>query len=306
MRQSNRNPQTVTPRLLRRRPLPVPEEGDKEARGRVLVVGGAPEMPGAVILAANAALRAGAGKLQIATCESIAPFVGIAVPEALVLALAQTQSGSLARQAGATVAEHTGNVGALLIGPGMAFDDDTAAVVKQAVTGTEATVILDAAALKVLKTVPDLLHSTNGNAVLTPHAGEMASLLKRDKQQILEDPLRCVCEAAEQFGAVVALKGARTYIAAPGGEVYCNKGGNVGLATSGSGDALAGLVSGLAARGTSALEATIWAVFLHARAGDRLAKRMGTLGFLARELLAEIPALMTQLSSMHPKRVKAR
>lgn len=88
--------------------------------------------------------------------------------------------------------------------------------------------------------------------------------------------------------------------------MYCNKRGNVGLATSGSGDALAGLVSGLAARGTSTLDATMWAVFLHARAGDRLAKRMGTLGFLARELLAEIPALMMQLSSMHPKRAKER
>lgn len=215
MRQSNRKPQTITPQLLRRRPLPVPEEGDKEARGRALVVGGAPEMPGAVILAANAALRAGAGKLQIATCASIAPFVGIAVPEALVLALAQTQSGSLARQAGATVAEHAGNVGALLIGPGMAFDDDTDAVVQQAITGTQATVILDAAGLKVLKTLPDLLHSTNGNAVLTPHAGEMAGLLKRDKQQILEDPLRCVCEAARKFGPSSRSKGREPILPPP-------------------------------------------------------------------------------------------
>lgn len=263
-------------------------------------------MPGAVILAANAALRAGAGKLKIATCGSIAPFVGIAVPEALVLPLAETPSGSFVKQAGATVGRYASSVGAVLIGPGMTFDDVTSAVVQQAITGTDATVILDAAALKVLNNIPDLLHEVNGNAVLTPHAGEMASLLGRDKQEILDDPLRYVREAAEKFRAVVALKGARTYIAGANGEVYCNKRGNVGLATSGSGDALAGIASGLAARGTSALQATIWAVFLHARAGDRLAKRVGTLGFLARELLAEIPALMSQLSPMHPSRTKSR
>ncbi len=284
----------------------MPEEGDKEARGRVLVVGGAPEMPGAVILAANAALRSGAGKLQIATPESIAPFVGVAVPESMVVALAQTQSGSLAAQAANTLAEHARSVAALVIGPGIVFEEDSAAILQGGITGTAATVILDAAALKVLKTVPELLHAGNGHAVLTPHAGEMAELLQIDKQEILEDPVRCARQAAAIYKAVVALKGARTYIAAPSGEMYCNMHGNVGLATSGSGDVLAGIIGGLAARGSSPLEAAVWGVFLHARAGDRLAKRIGTLGFLAHELLAEVPPLMRELSPVHPRRKQQR
>lgn len=134
----------------------------------------------------------------------------------------------------------------------------------------------------------------------------MAGLLQIDKQEILEDPVRCARQAAATYKAVVALKGAQTYIAAPDGEVYRNMQGNVGLATSGSGDALAGIVGGLAARGCSPLEAAVWGVFLHARAGDRLAKRIGTLGFLARELLAEVPPLMRELSSVHPRRKKQR
>ncbi len=299
-------PHAVTPKLLRRWPLPVPEEGDKEARGRVLVVGGAPEMPGAVILAANAALRAGAGKLQIATCKSIAPYVGIAVPEALVVALAQSPSGALALQAADDLVERTRDAGALVIGPGLVFDDDTPALMQGVIRAAAATVVLDAAALKVLKVLPDLLRGANGISVLTPHAGEMAGLLNVDKREILDDPLGSVRRAATTFSAVIVLKGSRTYIGVPGGEVYCNKSGNVGLATSGSGDVLAGIIGGLAARGSSAVEACAWGVFLHARAGDRLAQRTGTLGFLARELLAEIPAIMAELSSMHPRRKKAR
>jgi len=92
------------------------------------------------------------------------------------------------------------------------------------------------------------------------------------------------------------LKGAETHIAGPSGEVYCNRSGNVGLATSGSGDTLSGIIAGLAARGADALQAAVWGVYLHGSAGDRLARRVGPLGFLARELLAEIPAVMFALS----------
>jgi NAD(P)H-hydrate repair Nnr-like enzyme with NAD(P)H-hydrate dehydratase domain len=94
---------------------------------------------------------------------------------------------------------------------------------------------------------------------------------------------------------VIALKGRETFIAAPTGKTYSNRAGNVGLATSGSGDTLSGIIAGLAARGAEPLQAAVWGVYLHARAGDRLARRMGRLGFLARELLAEIPALMSEL-----------
>lgn len=101
--------------------------------------------------------------------------------------------------------------------------------------------------------------------------------------------------AASEWRAVVALKGAATFIAAPGGETYCNRTGNVVLAISGSGDTLAGIVAGLAARGADPLQAAVWAVDLHGSAGDRLARRMGRLGFRARELLAELPGLMAEL-----------
>ncbi|HYY43217.1 MAG TPA: ADP/ATP-dependent (S)-NAD(P)H-hydrate dehydratase, partial [Pyrinomonadaceae bacterium] len=134
-----------------------------------------------------------------------------------------------------------------------------------------------------------------GRVVLTPHAEEMGELLNISKAAVARDRRGALQQAVARFHAVVVLKGRETLIAAPGSQVYCNRAGNVGLATSGSGDTLAGLIAGLAARGAAPLQAAVWGVYLHARAGERLAKQRGPLGYLARELAGEVPALLAQL-----------
>jgi ADP-dependent NAD(P)H-hydrate dehydratase len=139
------------------------------------------------------------------------------------------------------------------------------------------------------------LHRFEGRAVVTPHAGEMAGMRGIEKAAVTREPATRAREASDDLRAVVALKGRETFIAAPNDKTYCNRAGNVGLATSGSGDTLSGIIAGLAARGAEPVQAAVWGVYLHARAGDRLSKRMGRLGFLARELLAEIPSLMSEL-----------
>lgn len=295
---SDPRPLIITPALLRRWPLPQPDEGgDKEERGRVLVVGGASEMPGAVILAATAALRAGAGKLQIATCRSIAPVVAAAVPEARVFALAETRQGSIAASASAEIIKRSQEVQSVLIGPGMIDERAVARLVKSVLPRIgRAVVVLDAAALSCFETSPHCLHQLDCKAVLTPHAGEMAKMLGVEKDLITSEPLEMARRTANALRAVVALKGAETFIAAHGNsKTYCNRVGNVGLATSGSGDVLSGIIAGLIARGAMPLQAAAWGVYLHARAGDVLAKRMGRLGYLARELPLEVPALMFEL-----------
>lgn len=279
-------------------PLPQPcKEGDKEERGRVLVVGGATEMPGAVILAATAALRAGAGKLQIATCRSIAQSVAVAVPEARVFALPETRAGAIAISAVEEISERSKRVNALLIGPGMIDEDSVASLVQKVLPQIgKITVTLDAAALSCFTESPQCLHDLDCRAILTPHAGEMAGMLGVSKNSVTRDPSATARNVARGLRAVVALKGAETHIAAHNiSKTYCNRTGNVGLATSGSGDTLSGIITGLAARGATPLQAAVWGVYLHARAGDVLAKRMGRMGYLARELLAEVPALMSKL-----------
>jgi ADP-dependent NAD(P)H-hydrate dehydratase len=285
----------VTRALLRRIPLPLPTPGsDKDARGRVLVVGGSVQTPGAILLAGVAALRAGAGKLQLATVRSAAAALGVAVPESLVVALAETRAGELSGEAaGRAIARRAPDADALLIGPGMSSDRAAYALLRVLAPQlrADATLVLDAAAILASKRARRLLRQL-GRAVLTPHAGEMASLLGIEKDAVEDDPAAVAREGAARFGVVVALKGPESWIAEPDGTLYRYAGGSVGLATSGSGDTLAGIVAGLAARGASAAHAAVWGAYLHGAAGQVLARRIGPIGYLARELLDEVPGVM--------------
>jgi len=299
---------TVTPALLRGLPLPAPDDdGDKDRRGRVLVVGGAAEMPGALLLAGVAALRAGAGKLRLATAERVAPTVGVAVPEARVRGLPETPAGGIDPRAADDLDEWVCRTDALLVGPGMVDPEAVAALTLRLLSRVDdAVVVLDAEALACLSEARDALHRLEGRAVVTPHAGEMAGLLGTEREAVDADPLAVARRAAAELGCVVALKGSVTYVAAPGGEAFRYTSGGVGLATSGSGDTLAGIVAGLAARGADPLRAALWGVALHGGAGNVLAKRMGRVGFLARELLDEVPRVMRGLSQESPSyRIRA-
>ena len=294
-RLTDAEPTLVTPEVLRRMPLPLPEEGgDKEERGRVLVVGGGRETPGAVVLAGTAALRAGAGKLQVATGESNAALVASALPEARVFALPETRAGRLAKSACGVLEEHLGKAQCICIGPGMIEDASVARFVEGALgLCREVPVVLDAGAIACLGAGRRLLHALEGRAVVTPNLDELEEVYGEGASA--GGPLRAARRAAEDLRSVVVLKGRETFIAAPGGRAYVNRAGSVGLATSGSGDVLAGVIAGLVARGAGPARAAAWGVYLHARAGERLAQRVGPLGFLARELPAEIPPLMSEL-----------
>ena len=151
-------------------------------------------------------------------------------------------------------------------------------------------VILDAAAIQGL----GRLKARKRPLIVTPHAGEMATLLGRAAGEIARDPLAAARTAVDRLGAIVVLKGATTVVAAPGGALFRHRAEIPGLGSSGSGDVLAGLIVGLLAQGLGALDACLWGVALHAAAGRRLARRVGTTGYLARELAAEVPALMEQ------------
>jgi len=249
------------------------------------------------VLAATAALRAGAGKLQVATCRSIATAVGIAVPEALVVPLPETREGEIAPSGASRVSEQLAGTAALLVGPGLVGERAVAGLVTGLLRQVrDATVVVDAAALSPLGADHSLLRDLRGRAVLTPHTGEMAGLLDVEEDVVERDAEAVARRAAADLRAVVALKGAVTYVAAPDGRLWVYDGGDVGLATSGSGDTLAGIIAGLAARGAEPAQAAVWGVYLHGAAGNVLSRRMGGIGFLAREVLDEVPPLMAALA----------
>jgi ADP-dependent NAD(P)H-hydrate dehydratase len=288
----------VTPDFLRANPLPRHEkEGDKNERGRVLVIAGSVEVPGATLLAGLGALRAGAGVLQIATCRSIASGLGMAMPEAMVVGCEETSSGNIDPKSYKRLVELGSTADAILVGPGMIDEPAIAELTSELLRHLkDRTFILDAAAFTTLKLGTKRSGSGPGQTIVTPHSGEMAKFLGLSRDQIDNDHLAAARRAAEHLQAVVAMKGASTHIVSPEGEVCLSENGSIGLATSGSGDTMAGILAGLIARGTRPFLATVWAVFLHGEAGRRLANRNGTFGLLAREIPGEVPLIMEELT----------
>lgn len=292
-------PLHVTADVLRSMPLPTHREGeDKDQRGRALIIGGSPTVPGGAMLAAVAALRAGAGKLQVATCESVALPMAVALPEALVAGHAETGDGAITPGEAGALAKKASRVDAVVLGPGMMDGPATAKLVARFLRKLEgeARLVVDAGALCGLEAGDDRMRHLAGRMVLTPHAGEMTRLMGMDRDAIQADPLGAARRCAAAHQAVVIMKGGCSFIATPQGLAWSSDQGNVGLATSGSGDTLAGIIGGLLARGASPAEAAVWGCYLHGEAGNRLARRIGPVGYLARELAAEVPAIMAELS----------
>jgi ADP-dependent NAD(P)H-hydrate dehydratase len=289
-------PTAVTPEVLRGWPLPEPS-GGKNARGSILVIGGCAETLGAVLLAAEAAMRAGAGKLQVATVASMAPYVATALPEALVRALPATDGGAIAPEAADTVRDLAEAADAVLIGPGMADKEATQAFGERLLPHLHGPLALDALGLAAVTAEESCVHHLEGRVVLTPNPTEAAYSLHVEEDDVDEDPARAAVDLAARTKAVVGLGGATSWIAAPDGRLWRDDSGTAGLGVSGSGDVRAGITGGLLARGAEPAQAALWAAWLHGRAGERLASSVGRLGFLARELPGEVPKALGELTS---------
>ena len=288
-------PTIVTPSLLREWSLPAPG-GSKYGRGQVLVVGGARQTPGAAMLAGLSALRVGAGRLTLAVAESVAVAVAVAVPEAGVVGLPESDSGSVVGSAaGDRLAASVERADAVLIGSGLDDPDETAALLRTIVPllGDDTAVLLDAFALGVLIDVDEVVDACGGRLVLTPNAAEASRLLTGGTDPI-EDMAGAVIEIARKYRAVVS---SQSWVADPAGSLWQISTGYSGLGTSGSGDVLAGALVGLLARGTEPAQAACWATHVHAAAGDRLSANIGSLGYLARELVDQLPVVITELDT---------
>lgn len=276
---------------LDQHPLPPVIDGGKESKGRILVVAGSRDVPGAALLTATAAMRAGAGKLKIATVESAAAAVGVAMPEAMVIALPQADDGGFASGAIAEIRDAAAEVDAVVAGPGVRRSDMCKRLADMLLE-SDAALALDVALLETLEPLHERELGRKSIPVLLPNAKELASLLSCTPEHVESDPIGCGVRAAELYRSVVLVKGVKSHVVTPDGTCWAYDGGAPGLGVSGSGDVLAGIVGGLLARGAEPLNALLWAVWLHGEAGARLAGKVGPIGFLAREIAGEIPALL--------------
>jgi ADP-dependent NAD(P)H-hydrate dehydratase len=289
------DPTIVTTEVLRAWPLPAPT-GDKHSRGSILVIGGSAETLGAVVLAAEAALRAGAGRLQVATVASTAPLAAQVLPEALVRALPETSGGAISPDAADAVRDLAVRADSVLMGPGMADVEATQGFAERLLPDLAGPLALDALGLACVTADPSCVHHLSGRVVLTPNTTELAITLHVGKDAIDADPAGAVTELAERARAAVGLGGVTSWIATPDRKLWRDDSGGAGLGVSGSGDVRAGVTGGLLARGGEPAQAAVWAAYLHGRAGERLASSIGPLGFLARELPPEIPRALAEVT----------
>jgi ADP-dependent NAD(P)H-hydrate dehydratase len=275
------------------RPLPAQSDGGKDEHGRLLIIAGSREVPGSALLCARAAFRSGAGKVRIATVESVAPAMALHMVEALIVPLAEDDEGGCASSCLNEVSEEVDRANAVLAGPGIR-ESKVATEIAKIVVQSGKPAALDAGLLHCLPSIADQCRKSTGALLLLPHSGELAALLDLSEDEVERDPVAAARKAAEHFGAFVLAKGAVSHIASPVGDSFVYRGGARGLGVAGSGDALAGIAGALLARGAEPLTALLWAVLLHGEAGEMLSAKIGPVGFLARELADEIPALLAR------------
>jgi len=284
-------PTPLTAAALKRHPLPPVAGGDKDSHGQILIIAGSRDVPGAGLLTAHGAMRAGAGKLQLAAPDDIAVPLGIAMPEAMVVGFATARDGGFSRRAVAAMLDLAGRADAIVAGPGLT-GNPAATRLAGALCGLGKPLVLDAALLHALPAKESEARHADVRPILLPHAGEMASLLDCDPAEVEADPLAAGRACATRYDSLVLVKGVASHIVTPDGGAWHYAGGGPGLGVSGSGDVLAGIVGGLLARGAVPLTALLWGVWLHGEAGRALANKVAPFGFLAREIPPEVPALL--------------
>jgi hydroxyethylthiazole kinase-like uncharacterized protein yjeF len=236
-------------------------------------------------------MRAGAGKLRIATVESAAMALGITMPEAMVIGLPEADDGGFAGAAVEIVEELAGDIDAVVAGPGVKRSD-VCKRLADVLLESRAALAFDVALLETLEPLHERGLERPSPPLLLPNADELASLLDCEPEHVDDDPIGCGRRAAQLYRSIVLVKGVTSHVVTPDGECWSYDGGAPGLGVSGSGDILAGIVGGLLARGAEPLNALLWAVWLHGEAGARLAQKVGPIGFLAREIADQVPALL--------------
>ncbi|NLC39173.1 MAG: NAD(P)H-hydrate dehydratase [Clostridia bacterium] len=272
--------------------------------GHVLAVGGAEGMTGAIYLAAAAALRSGAGLVTAAVPRSLHPILEMKTTEIMTRPLPETETASISAESLEVVLSLGKKASCILLGPGMSEHPSTASFVKSLLPQLTQPLVLDADALNILSEVPQMLASLRAPLVLTPHPGEMARLLKTSPREVQKNRVQVVREASRQWGAVVVLKGARTLVADPQGELFVNMTGNPGMATGGSGDVLAGIIAALLGQGLDPLTAAVIGVYAHGAAGDRAASVQGLMALSAGDLLNYLPSVFLDLEEKKPPQGK--
>ena len=272
---------------------PRPRDGSKFKSGTVVVAGGARGLTGAPCLAALAAMRTGAGYVQVAVPASTEPVFELRLLEAMTRGLPE-DDGAHVPKGVEEVAELAERAGAVVLGPGIGRTDGALEFAREVARTVEKPVLIDADGLNAHAGALESLRERPGPTVLTPHAGELGRLLGIESAEVDAHRLARARDAAERSGAIVVLKGDDTLVARPGGPVAVSPGATPALATAGTGDVLSGIIGALLAKGLDAFEAAAAGVLAHARAGRAAAERQGADHVIASDVIEAVPVAMTR------------
>ena len=268
--------------------------------GHPLVIAGGRGKSGAVLLASRAALRAGAGLVTAAVPESIQPIVAAGQAELMTEPIADRDGHFDGAHAPDALKMLLPGKNALIVGPGIGVSDDTKRLVEWLISDAcapERPMLIDADGLNALAAIGcGVLKRAHGPVVLTPHPGEAARLLGVTTTTINDDRVSAARNLMELTRATVLIKGARSVIASPDGDIFVNSTGNPGMSAPGVGDALSGIVGALLGQHMRPLDALALGVFLHGDAADRVAQRMGRVGYIAGDVIDELPAALEALT----------
>ena len=290
-------PRTITQRWVADRLPPRPDRAHKGTFGSLLVVGGSIDYPGAPLLTALGAARAGAGVVRVAAAESVAARLAGVVPELTWMALDEEAPGLIAPGGWRRITTEAPAYDALVIGPGLGSQPATQRRARQLLASIRIPTLVDADGLNALAATQRWWQPIRAPLVVTPHPGEFARLSGAPAPSSDDDDARAAAaaEAAESWNAVVVLKGAHTVVAAPDGELLASAIETPALATAGSGDLLSGAIGAFLAGGASPLDAAGCGVAVHGAAGLLAADRIGTAGVIARDIAALLPEAIGQL-----------
>jgi NAD(P)H-hydrate epimerase len=272
-----------------------PMGAHKGTYGHLLVVAGSVGRTGAAVLACLGALRSGTGLVTCATPVSQQPVVASLAPEPMTEPLPETAARTLSFKAVERIVGLLSRMDAVALGPGVGLDPETQEAVRALVRDVTQPMVVDADALTALTGKLALCREAAAPRLLTPHPGEAARLLGCDIAEVQADRIASARRLAAESGAVVALKGARTVVAHPGGRATLNPTGNPGMATGGTGDVLTGIAGGLLAQGVGPAQVLGAAVYLHGLAGDLAAEARGEAGLLAGDVADAIPAAIRRV-----------
>jgi len=269
---------------------PRPVESNKGLYGHVLVIGGSLGKAGAAALAGMSALRAGAGLATVATPKSVLPTVAGFHPEIMTEPLVETGDGTISRSAKKRLDELAKGKSVLAIGPGISRVAETSELVRSLVSESEIPIVLDADGLNAFEGRTNELNGKGRLLVITPHPGEMARLAGCSTADVQKDRLGVARGFAREHEVIVVLKGHRTLVVKPDGEVWVNTTGNPGMSTGGTGDILTGMVAAMIAQSPkNAVLAVCAAVHLHGLAGDVMLDSVGEHAMVATDLLCGLP-----------------